>query len=166
MAGKYTRVLGERLKETLEEKLGKDYEVFYDHGDQKHRIVAYFNDYSRKNFLSFIDIAITEGEEVKVLCEIEETSSNPKKILGDLVSILLAEKIRYAGLEYSISSPYVILGLHAKERGVKRYQTENILNKFYENFALDRERIKVIFAEDLEWLIRSVEETILAVIEI
>jgi len=163
MVGKYTRLLGERLKEKLE---GKDYEVFYDHGDQKHRIVAYFNDYSRKNLLSFVDIAITKGEEVKVLCEIEETSSNPKKILGDLVSIMLAEKIRYAGLEYSISSPHVILGLYAKEKGVKRYQTENILNRFYENFALNREKIKVIFAEDLEWLIRSAEEAILAVIEI
>ncbi|RLI81076.1 hypothetical protein DRP07_08060, partial [Archaeoglobales archaeon] len=99
MAGRYTRILGERLKERLEKE---GYDVFYDHGDQKHRIVAYFKDYSRKYFLSFVDIAIVKGEEVKVLCEIEETSSNPKKILGDLVSILLAEKLRYAGLEYYV----------------------------------------------------------------
>jgi hypothetical protein len=72
MTGRYTRILGERLKERLE----KDgYEVFYDHGDQKHRIVAYFKDYSRKYFLSFVDFAIVKGKRVKVLCETEETYS-------------------------------------------------------------------------------------------
>jgi|GEM_PF-1025465 hypothetical protein len=161
MAGKYTQILGERLKERLE----KDgYEVFYDHGDQKHRIVAYFKDYSRRYFLSFIDIAVVRNEEVKVLCEIEETSSNPKKVLGDLISILLAEKLRYGSLEYYVISPYVVLGLYAKEKGVKRYQTENILNRFCEIFGVDRGKIVVIFAEDLDWLIDLVEKTVLELI--
>jgi hypothetical protein len=161
MAGKYTQILGERLKERLE----KDgYEIFYDHGDLKHRIVAYFKDYSRRYFLSFVDIVVIRNEEVKVLCEIEETSSNPKKVLGDLLSILLAEKLRYGGVEYNVISPYIVLGLYAKEKGIKLYQTESILNRFCEIFDINRERIRIIFAENLDRMIDSVEKTILELV--
>jgi hypothetical protein len=161
MVGKYTRIIGERLKEKLEKDC---YEVFYDHGDLEHRIVAYFKDYSRRYILSFVDIVVVKGDEVKILCEIEETSSNPKKVLGNLVSILLAEQLRYGRLDYSISSPYIILGLYAKEKGVKRYQAENILNRFSEVFTVDQERIKLIFAEGFEELVDSVEKTVLSLI--
>ena len=67
MPSDFTQVLGQRLKEGFERA---GYKVLYDHGDGKHKIVSYFKDYSRKYWLSFVDIAIIRNHEVKIVCEI------------------------------------------------------------------------------------------------
>ncbi len=157
MPGNFTQLLGQRLKE----RLNKDgYKVLYDHGDGKHRIVSYFKEYSRKYWLSFVDATIIRDHEVKIVCEIEESSSTPKKILGDFVSLMMAEKMRYEETDYSMDSPYIILGIYAKKKGVKRYQIENMLIRFGDIFNFDIKRIKLIFEEDLEQLIIAVEREI------
>jgi len=160
MPGEFTAILGERLKKRLE-----GYEVYYDHGGGNSRIPVYFGDYSRMNILSFVDIVVLKDDGVKVICEIEETASTPKKVLGDLVSILIGEKIRCDRTDYQLSSPAIIIGLRAKEKGVKSYQISGILDRISRVFGLDLERVTLIFSEEPERLIDNVEKSILKFLE-
>ena len=75
------------------------YTVYYDHGNKE----AYKNVVATKGFvgdvvknvnrLADIDILVADEESrIKMLIEIEERASTPKKILGDVFSILLCNK--------------------------------------------------------------------------
>lgn len=160
MSGKFTAILGERLKKSLE-----NYEVYYDHGDTSSRIPVYYGEYSRRNILSFVDIVVVKGDDVKIICEIEETTSTPKKVIGDLVSILLGEKIRCDDRELPISSPHVIIGLNVKEKGVKRFQISRMIERFSDFFKVDPEKIILIYSNDLNELIKNVEKAIAEILE-
>jgi len=81
-------------------------DVLYDHGksDDKDqnigRIASWFGEnYSSKSRLALIDIAIVEmtSNRVRTLIEIEETSSTPKVILGDVFGALLGDHISFQG---------------------------------------------------------------------
>ncbi len=158
--GKFTAILGKRLRKRLE-----GCEVYYDHGDSSSRIPVYFGDYSRKNILSFVDIVVLKDGDVKIVCEIEETASTPKKVLGDLVSILLGEKIRCGGTDYLLSSPAIVIGLQAKEKGVKDNQISGMLDRLSRVFNLDLEMTTLVFSEKPEELINNVEKSVMEFLE-
>lgn len=88
--GEVTRELGEGL-ESLE---NHELKVFYDHGDSDNPHVCEPRLYFGSYFLAVADIVVLDRNKVKVICEIEERGASPKKILGDIVGILLANEIR------------------------------------------------------------------------
>jgi hypothetical protein len=77
------------------------YEVLFDHGDpfidpptRLGNISSWYGEvYSSKSQLALLDIAVveTETDRAFVLVEIEETSSTPKVILGDLFGTLMGD---------------------------------------------------------------------------
>jgi len=96
--GKITRKLGEELVEYYG---NGEFKVFYDHGDYHDNHVCeprlYFTrDKGKDYFLAVVDIAIlsSDGSKVEVICELEERGATPKKIIGDMIDIFLADKIK------------------------------------------------------------------------
>jgi hypothetical protein len=85
----------------------RDIEVIYDHGDPSidgsarvGQIASWFgNKYNAHSRLALLDIAfIRKGSsDVLLLVEIEETSSDPKIILGDVFATLLGDHLKFQG---------------------------------------------------------------------
>jgi len=81
----------------------KGYSVFYDHDSPKDnvgKIVSWFGDkYNRESELSQLDIAIVEKDSDKafVLIEVEETNDTPKTFMGDLLGVLLGDRVVFRG---------------------------------------------------------------------
>lgn len=101
--GKYTAEFGEELTKELESH--SNFQVYYDHGDRLKlnvgQITPYFRDksYNDSTTLSNVDILITREtnniEKAIILIEIEETDSEPKKILGDIFNLFFAGSVRF-----------------------------------------------------------------------
>lgn len=98
--GQLTADVAKRLAEYYDKK---GFDVLHDHGPNsknKGEIVAYFGERpSRKTELSQLDMAIVERSSGKIcaLIEVEETSTRPKTLLGDVFGTLLAEHISFKG---------------------------------------------------------------------
>lgn len=108
--GEITKKFGEELVKILDER---EFKVFYDHGNSQDKHVCEPRLYFRNSFLAVADIVILNHDnKVKVICEIEEKGATPKKIIGDIVDIFLADRIRikYIGDCY-FDNPYFILGI-------------------------------------------------------
>ena len=85
----------------------RGYDVLFDHGDKEidppdkvGRIVSWFgSEYKRDARLAFLDIAVVSRDSGKVfaLIEIEESTSKPKVLLGDVLATLLGDKITFQG---------------------------------------------------------------------
>lgn len=162
--GKYTKKLGERLTDTLE-KRSTGVHVFYDHGDSSKpnvcRSVPYFGEYSRNSTLAHMDIAIVdkEAKKAKVLCEIEERKGHAKKIIGHMVTFLLAERIRICYVDYDLDGTVLLLGLKSTEKAEKiKERIQTIVKPELINRA---EKIRIISDSDNEKLINKINEEIL-----
>jgi len=100
--GEITAWLGRQLKE---ESLLRSYSVYYDHGVAGEKGVCEISsvigsDLRRENKISEIDIAILDrSERVIFLIEIEESEDNPKKLVVDVITTLLGDKIFINGIE-------------------------------------------------------------------
>ncbi|MBC8235578.1 hypothetical protein H8E77_39025, partial [bacterium] len=73
--------------------------VYYDHGkrDSKPNVAAikgFFGDeVSNKNRLADVDLMVAKpNKDIMLLVEIEERESSPKKILGDVLAILMCNR--------------------------------------------------------------------------
>lgn len=99
--GKDTGTFGEWLDDqmnTVYKDLG--YSVFYDHGDRSKypNVVAvkgfYGDIVSNFNRMADIDVLVVNKEdEVVLLIEIEENGMSPKKLIGDIFTILMCNTI-------------------------------------------------------------------------
>ena len=76
-----------------------EYPVYYDHGDKNLEpnvaaIKGFFGDeVSNKNRLADVDLMVAKpNKDIMLLVEIEERESSPKKILGDVLAILMCNR--------------------------------------------------------------------------
>jgi len=93
LTGKFGEWLSGKIKDST------SFSVYYDHGDKN----AHGNVVATKGFvgdvvknvnrLADIDLLVVDSRSrIKMIIEIEERSSSPKKILGDVFSILLCNR--------------------------------------------------------------------------
>jgi len=85
----------------------RDVDVLFDHGEQSvdpseclGQIASWFGtDYRANAQLAFLDIAVVQrdGDKVMALIEIEESTSTPKVLLGDLFATLLGDHVAFQG---------------------------------------------------------------------
>ena len=75
-------------------------DVFFDHGDKTKvkdnvaAIKAFCGDIvSNENRLADVDVAVVKDGEVFLLAEIEERGSSPKKVLGDVMAVMLSNQV-------------------------------------------------------------------------
>lgn len=118
--GYYTAQLGERLEEWLVDQNRPNLKVCYDHGrGGMSKVVPFFRPYSRATTLAFVDCTVVDMVRKKalVLCEVEERGASPKKVIGDICNLLLAEALCIGGEEYSFDGVLVILGVCVQECG-------------------------------------------------
>lgn len=85
--------------------------------------------------LAQVDIAIAKNSEVKVLCEIEESSYKPKTIIGDIVNVMFSENKIQIGPKkdpkniYRYHGPHLVVGLLDKQKRRSEELKEKIENR-------------------------------------
>jgi len=126
-----------------------------------------FGNCSNASTLSYVDIVIIEREnkKVKILCEIEESRASPKKIIGDIVNILISDSIHIQEEDYEYDKLQLILGLKVTEGGKSEQKTHSLKQKLQgiikEQYWNLLDEITIICDKDLNNLIRKVESKIM-----
>ncbi len=104
----YTAPAAQQLRHSLEQS---DFQLFYDHGaasDAMAIAVWYGDQYTqplRPKQLAHLDLAVVHDKSLRVvaLIEIEDTTDNPKTLLGDLMATLLG-----SGIAVGSQTPWTI----------------------------------------------------------
>jgi hypothetical protein len=89
-----------RFGEWLTERVGDaNLKVYYDHGDKtSHSNVAAIKAFAgdavaNANRLADLDILVAKGRAARLLVEIEERPLSPKKVLGDVMAVMLSDRV-------------------------------------------------------------------------
>ena len=122
--GQLTSNVAKYIKDKLN---AEGYDVYSDHGEAGEfigTIAVSINDTLRqKEEISQLDIAVVEenpkGEEklrrAIALIEIEETTDNPKKLIGDIFTLLMGKSIYLPGGEEVVAGEWTTLIIIAKD---------------------------------------------------
>lgn len=139
--GKRTQEIGKQLKQKLIDETNKfeGINLFYDHGDSSDPEVCAPTTYMGRRYgddatLSNVDIILTKGNEVILAVEIEESSVSPKKVIGDIFGIAIADSIMIQEKPYSLKDVTVIVAYLDEEKGKQsnKYQRlEEHLKKYF-----------------------------------
>lgn len=152
------------------------YRVYYDHGDpQIHpNVVAitgfYGNTPSRYNMLTQVDVLVINPEgEISLVFEIEERSSAPKKIIGDVFtnlmcnsySINLSGKTHY--FKITPETQLVVAGI-VDTHGSKLKQLDEVIVPRLKAFespkdSIDEKNARLILKENMDNLIAVLKDT-------
>lgn len=98
--GQSTGAFGRWLTDYLKaSRQYKDYQVYYDHGDRQAganvvAIKGFLGDsVTNRNRLADVDVMIVApNKSIRLLIEIEERPSSPKKILGDVLACIICSR--------------------------------------------------------------------------
>jgi len=131
------------------------YDVFSDHGTASEyvgKIVSTLEkDYSRKDELSQLDIAIVEknSDKVVALVEIEETSDRPKAILGAIFSVLLGEYICFKEKDLRVGdfTTLIVAGVYKTDHKERNQNILELANKAKASLGTQNARIGKIVIE-------------------
>ncbi len=169
--GKYTRKLGEKLTEDLKKS---KYDVYYAHGDSKLNNnvchpTPYFGSYSTASTLSFVDVVVVEKEnrKVRIFCEIEERGATPKKIIGNLINVIISEKLQIKGIDYEYEKPQFILGIKVNERGNSKQKADTLKNELKSAIKeqyWNRIKIRILCDSENNNLIENVKSEICSIL--
>lgn len=97
--GMETGRFGEWLTGLLRRHPTENIQVYYDHGDKTvHSNVAAIKAFageevSNSNRLADLDVLVAKGDEALLLIEIEERPLSPKKVLGDVLAVMLCNRL-------------------------------------------------------------------------
>jgi len=164
--GKITQEFGLWLSEYL--KTNKEYSVFYDHGNPQENsnvavIKGFFGDkVNNRNRLTDIDaIVVNNNKEIVLLIEIEESEMSPKKLVGDIFSMVMcnqfAVRIENENKYFSLSSKTcaIIAGI-ALDRGNELTIIKPRLQEFQVPIdGLQLDKIKIVTKPDI---LKTLEE--------
>jgi hypothetical protein len=153
------------------------YSVYYDHGDKDaHRNVVatkgFVGEFVRNfNRLADIDILIVNKDNrIEMIIEIEERASNPKKILGDVFSILLCDRfaVRQDGKQmyYGVhnGTKLIIAGV-VPDKGNRLRKINEVISprikKFNSPFnGIKPENVDLIFSGNIRETIDALKKTV------
>lgn len=166
--GVYTGDLGYRLYKKYKNTA---HDVYYAHsgneGDEPNLChpTPFFGEHSKASTLSWVDIAVVNKNTVKIelIAEIEESGAEPKKVIGDVVNIILSEQVRIKDNDYEYGDTTLILGAKENPSGDREKKTRRICKKLMEineNTGNKKMEIIPIFDGDVEALAQKVENEI------
>lgn len=134
LPGTLTGRLGAHLEELFAG--APNVEVYYDHSSHtRHRIRLYASEwgFSNATTLADVDLLIIIDGKPSIIIEVEERPSVPKKVLGDLVAPLLADRIRVPERQARGGDPdmplegtHLILAQRMKGEGAGPAKTEMV----------------------------------------
>lgn len=156
--GKKTAELAQKLYGELAEKLGKDLHPQLVRCEP----TPYFGrKCSNGSTLSNVDLAIVDkNKKVIVLCEVEEQEATPKQIIGDIVNIFLADRIKIQRKNYNLNKMYFILGVKVKERGKSADKAKNLEKRIQGKLPDLSDKIEVVISDDIDELINNIKKKI------
>lgn len=165
MAGRYTAELGRRLYARYRDTR---HAVYYDHGRPADPHVCqptpFFARPSAATTLSYVDLAIVDeaNGRVELLVEIEESGAEPKKIVGDVVNLALADGLRIQGRDYPLREIPLLLGLRTPPAGRRAAKARALCRLIAERLAAAGRTIDLtpIAAADGAGLIQALETEI------
>jgi len=176
--GYQTGLFGEWLSNYLEGiTTSQQYVVYYDHGDRQTNpnVVAikgiYGDNLSRQSKLAEVDVMVTKlNHDVAVVVEIEERESSPKKIIGDMIALLMCNRFcaRLDGVnQYFRITPetrLIVAGI-INPKGSKMSQLKEVILPRLQQFTplpdcISPKNLRIIFAEDkdIETTIKDLKE--------
>ncbi len=168
MSGENTVILGKKMRDCIKD-FNSNLEICFDHGNTKEddnvkEITLYFKSKDNTKYdLGEADLAIFDGENIRILCEIEETKFRPKLIIGDLMSAILADEAHIMDFDepLKLNQTHVILGILKPEGSGICKRTKEISERLSE-MATDSSlgEIEIICAESAETLTDKVEARI------
>ncbi len=167
--GPETTNLGNRLTQKLK-KVDNSLKVYVGHGklSQSKKVQGFMSEeIDNGTKVAEIDIIIAKSNKnVLFLVEIEESRAPPKKILGDIFSILFCDGIQVDKQIYSLNSQTkVLVGTHYNSDGKKASQFE-LINERIGLFTnpkgpLGINCIQFIYEENLSKTIDKIERMII-----
>ncbi|HEX9909058.1 MAG TPA: hypothetical protein VGB78_11455, partial [Thermoplasmata archaeon] len=133
--GHYTRLLGGRLEQLVEREFAGHYRVYYDHKTvDPDRIITQMAGGRQADNLSYVDLAIVRTidneERLCLISEIEEHKHTPKRLLGDIAAIVMADSVLVGGREHPLTNLIVVLGFITRKNGQTGPRAERYLAKF------------------------------------
>ena len=166
--GLYTGEMGYRLYKKYENTV---HMIYYDHGRDKNNEPNYcqptpfFDECSRATTLSFVDVAIVNRTTklIELIVEIEESAAEPKKVIGDIMNIILSEQVRIKSRDYKYGDIAFILGRKTNPKGGAKEKTNRICQKLVEvNEKIGNKKVELIpvFDNDLGKLVTKIESEI------
>lgn len=166
--GGYTGKMGRRLYEKYAQSV---HQVYYDHCQDRSKEpnscqpTPFFDELSSATTLSHVDIAIVDQQTktIELVAEIEEAGHEPKKIIGDIVSLLMADHVRIKGKDYDFGGSVLVLGARVDEKGSGRKKVRAICRKLTdmgERMGKREMQIVPILHDELERLVEEVEAEI------
>jgi len=168
--GYYTRMLGNRLDRLIKAEFSGQYRIYYDHKvvDPDSIITQLVIDNQAEN-LSEIDLAIVstrhDGERLCLVSEIEEHKHTPKRLLGDIAAIMMADQVLVDGHKHPLENVVILLGFVTRKGGgtgprAERY-TSRFVSMISEGIAGKRGVWCIVLsANDGEQLVNKVEECV------
>jgi hypothetical protein len=160
--------------EEITRKYKNKYKIFFDHGNKNtnDNVVRckgfYGKEVKNNNRLTNIDLIIADSNGViRVLIEIEERYCSPKKIIGDIFSIAMCNKIAIKKelQEYFqiTKETILIIGGIVPTTGVRKIKIDNIINeriKIFEqkNDGLDLKKVELCFEENIENVFEQIKQ--------
>lgn len=125
--------------------------------------------FDNRSVLADIDIMIAEGNKAIILIEIEETTANPKQVIGDVFAPFFAEHVRFKSTEeYKIKETCLIIGLLTAPSGSTAIKTERLskaikefqhyLNKI--SFPLGINEIYFVCRAEGEEIVKDIEQLV------
>lgn len=172
--GEYTGKLGDRLFDEPIFELN-NLLLAADHGLKSKGIAVPYlgRTYSSATNLSHLDIAIidlTKPQRAFLVCEIEEEKADPKKIIGDLFNIYMANYLSVRrqkdGKKYSLNNASIILGIRSSENSPQGKKAKNIVRKLSKMLSEEvkaGKNIHLIFGQEYDELIDRMETKILKI---
>jgi hypothetical protein len=114
--------LGIRLSKRL---ASTHYGVYYDQGWARQNELSgtlptpYFALPSRTSTLSAVDLVIVNRltSEAELIVDVEDSGAEPKKLLGAVLNVALADAIRVGGERYAMGKAWLLLGIRANAQG-------------------------------------------------
>jgi hypothetical protein len=168
--GAYTKALGESLVRFLDEHPTSDVEVHFDPSRGRGaQIVSFWGDFSSATALSRLDLAIVHTVEQRalVLAEIEEEGARPKAIIGDVCSLLLADKIRIKSKDYDFSHAVFLFGIKTKERGSSLSKARNLqlrISQAIRSEFLRNIELRFVYSTERAELVSRLRDQVLSVL--
>jgi len=112
--------------------------------------------------LSHADIAIVNKEKgtVELIAEIEEHGSSPKKSIGDIVNIILSDKVRIDGEDYGYGEKLcILLAVKGDSKGKAQAKLEKICDGL-KKWKSPGTSIVSVFNSNADGLINEAEKMI------
>jgi hypothetical protein len=164
--GKQTGLFGEWLSNYLKNK-PQHYVVYYDHGDRYKNpnvvsIKSFYGDkLSNQNQLAEVDVMVTKpNHDIVAIVEIEERESPPKKIIGDIIALLMCNhfSVRLNGKNQYFritSGTKLIVAGFINPKGSKMAQLKEVILPRILQFTpllegINPKNLSIICEEDLE----------------